>query len=104
MKRTLQVLSVHLLCFTDGNSVYYQGIHLCGNTYFLLLLASPQLALTKEPRLDPQSQQVTLWATRRGRQLFYFSSLKGEWKRHLKVCWPISLLPLSSPEVPPLTE
>lgn len=49
MKRTLQVFSVHLLCFTDGNSVYQQVTHLCGDTGFLLILASLHFALTKKP-------------------------------------------------------
>ena len=49
MKRTLQVFSVHLLCFTDGNSVYQQVTRLCGDTGFLLILASLHFALTKKP-------------------------------------------------------
>ena len=55
MKRTLQVFSVHLLCFTDGNSVYQQVIHLCGDTDFLLILVSLHFALTKKSLLDLQN-------------------------------------------------
>ena len=55
MKRTLQVFRVHLLCFIDGNSVYQQVIHLCGDTDFLLVLASLHFALTKKALLDLQN-------------------------------------------------